>query len=278
MNFSVFIGSFMRMKLNFLWGIASLFMVSSCLESPEFPDNPTIEYDDLSYVEVGGFLESDSLILKLRFEDGDGDLGLRSNAAEDRNAPYNEVSFFSYNEATQRVIPFTLDTLTGSDLGLIENIITFSDRRNIPALDTLPDFVFPDRCDYYREQEIFRSGEEEPLVDDTLYVQKNPRFNNIYVGFFIESNPGSGNFEEFFWEYFQDECNINYDGRFPLINDIGKDKSSEGILTYRMTSIGWRNVLQNNRFKLKVFIFDRAGRKSNEIETPPLTLTEIQIN
>jgi hypothetical protein len=264
------------MKLNYLWVITSLFLMTSCLDSPEFPEVPSIEYEDLSYVEVGGFLESDSLILKLRFEDGDGDLGLRSNVAEDRSAPFNEVSFFSYNQTTQKVTEFALDTLRGSDISLIENIVTFSDRRNIDALDTLPDFIFPERCDYYREQEIFQSGQEEPIVDDTLYYHKNPRFNNIYVGFFIETTPG--NFEEFFWEYFQDECNINYDGRFPLINDIGRDKSSEGILTYRMTSIGWRNVLQNNRFKLQVFIYDRAGHVSNVIETPAVTLSEIQTN
>lgn len=266
----------MRMKLIYLWGIASLFLITSCLDSPEFPDTPSIEYDDISYIEVGGFLESDSLIVRLRFEDGDGDLGLRSDVSADRNAPFNEISLFSYDETTQELTEFALDTVT--NLILINNIVSFSDRRTIPDLDTLPDFVFPDRCDYYREEQIFLVGQDEPLVDDTLYIHKNPRYNNIYVGFFIETAAGSGNFEEFFWEYFQDECNINYDGRFPLINEVGKDKSSEGVLTYRMTSIGWRNVLQNNRFKLKIFIYDRAGHKSNEIETPALTLSDIQRN
>ncbi len=268
----------MRMKLNYLWVFSILLLATSCLDSPEFPETPTIEYEDLAYVEVGGFLESDSLILKFRFEDGDGDLGLRAQNSDDRRAPFNELSFFSFNEATNKVTEFALDTLTGSELVLIDNIISFSDRRRIAALDTLPDFIFPDRCDYYREEQIYLVGEEEPLVDDTLYVHKNLRYNNIYVDFLIETAPGSGNFDEFFWEYFQDECNINYDGRFPLINEVGKDKSSEGVLTYRMTSIGWRNVLKNNRFKLRVFIYDRAGHKSNVIETPPATLNDIQLN
>lgn len=266
------------MKLKYLWIISILPFISSCLESPEFPDTPTIEYENLSYVEVGGFLESDSLILKFRFEDGDGDLGLRSDNQEDRRSPYNEIALFSYDEATQELTKFSLDTINSSELDLIDNLVSFSSRRSIPALDTLPDFIFPDRCDYYREEQIFMSGQDEPIVDDTLYIQKNPRYNNIYVGFFVETAPGSDTYEEFFWEYFQDECNINYDGRFPLINEIGKDKSSEGVLTYRMTSIGWRNVLQNNRFKLKVFVYDRAGHRSNEIETPPATLTDIQTN
>ncbi len=268
----------MRLKLKYLWFISISVLVSSCLDSPEFPETPSIEFDDLSYVEVGGFLESDSLILQLRFEDGDGDLGLRSENATDRISPFNEISLFSYDEATQEVTEFALDTINSNELDLIDNLISFSDRRTIAALDTLPDFVFPERCDYYRERQIYLAGSDEPIVDDTLYIHKNPRYNNIYVGFFIETSPGSDEYEEFFWEYFQDECNINYDGRFPLINEIGKDKSSEGILTYRMTSIGWRNVLQNSRFKLKVFIYDRAGHKSNEIETPPVTLTDIQRN
>ena len=95
--------------------------------------------------------------------------------------------------------------------------------------------------------------------------------------FFVENVSGSGEFEEFFWEYSNPpECNINYHGRFPLINEIGRDKASEGVITYRMTSIGWRNTFQNNRIKLRVFIYDRAGNRSNEIETPAFRLDEIQ--
>jgi len=252
----------------------------SCLDTEEFPDEPSIEYNDIRYVEVGGFLESDSLILKIDFEDGDGDLGLRAEDNRDRESPYNDFSLFAFNPTSERITEYALDTLSSasqSDLDLVNNIIRFSDRRNIPELDTLPDYTFPDYCKYWREIQIFGPSSTEPLVEDTVYYQDNPRFNNIYVRFFVETSPGSNDFEEFFWEFSRPpECNVNYNGRFPLINEIDREKSSEGTITYRMTSVGWRTTFQNNRVKLRVFIYDRAGHKSNEIETPPFRLDEIQ--
>lgn len=268
------------MKIRLLWVSAAMLFLVSCLDTNEFPDTPKIDFDNIRYVEVGGFLETDSLIIRLNFEDGDGDLGLRADDNRDREAPFNDFSMFSYDTATQRVTEYALDTLSSgrpSDLELVRNTISFSDRRNIPQLDTLPDYTFPEYCKYYRTIEIFEPGNEEPILQDTAYYQSNPRFNNIYVSFFIENVQGSGNFEEFFWEYSTPpDCNISYHGRFPLINEVGREKASEGVLTYRMTSIGWRNTFQNNRIKLKIFILDRAGNKSNEIETAPFRLDEIQ--
>jgi hypothetical protein len=268
------------MKIRLLWVSALMLFMVSCLDTNEFPDTPSISYDDIKYVEVGGFLETDSLILRINFEDGDGDLGLRGDNQEDRRSPYNDFSLFSYDPDTRRVVEYALDTLSSarpSDIELVANSVVFSDRRNNPDLDTLPDYTFPEYCKYYRTIEIIDPNTSDILLQDTAYYNSNPRFNNIYVRFFIENNPGSGDFEEFFWEYSTPpDCNINYHGRFPLINEVGRDKASEGVLTYRMTSIGWRNTFQNNRVKLRVFIYDRAGNKSNEIETPPFRLDEIQ--
>ncbi len=268
------------MKLNLLLLSTVLFGMVSCIDTENFPDEPRIEFDDIRYVEVGGFLESDSLILKFNFEDGDGDLGLRAEDPRDRESPYNDFSLFAYNPTTRQVTEYALDSLSSasqSDLDLVESIIRFSDRRNVPELDTLPDYTFPEYCKYWREITIFGPSQDEPLVQDTVYYQDNPRFNNIYVHFLVETSPGSNDYEEFFWEYSRPpECNVNYHGRFPLINEVDRDKTSEGTITYRMTSVGWRTTFQNNRLKLRVYIYDRAGNKSNEFETPPFRLEEIQ--
>ena len=268
------------MKLNLLLISVLVFGLVSCIDTENFPDTPRIEFNEIRYVEVGGFLESDSLILKFDFEDGDGDLGLRSDDQRDRESPFNDFSLFAYDPVTRGITEYALDTLSAasnSDLQLVNNIIRFSDRRNVSDLDTLPDYTFPEYCQYWREIQIFGPGSDQPLVEDTVYYHRNPRFNNIYVRFFVESSPGSDNFEEFFWEFSRPpECNVSYHGRFPLINEVGRDKSSEGTVTYRMTSVGWRNTFQNNRIKLKVFIFDRAGNKSNEFETPAFRLDDIQ--
>jgi hypothetical protein len=45
-----------------------------------------------------------------------------------------------------------------------------------------------------------------------------------------------------------------------------------------MVSYGFENVLDNNIFKLKIYIKDRALNSSNIIESPEVTLQEIISN
>ena len=69
--------------------IALLLMVTltgwQCLQAPDFPDEPFIEFLNLSKdtMDQGVFME-DSLIVRFRFEDGDGDIG-RENQASANN-------------------------------------------------------------------------------------------------------------------------------------------------------------------------------------------------
>ena len=47
-----------------------------CLEAPNYPDEPFIEFLSLSKDTMDqGVFQEDSLIVRFRFEDGDGDIG-----------------------------------------------------------------------------------------------------------------------------------------------------------------------------------------------------------
>lgn len=54
------------------------FSASFCVQPPDYPEEPVLEYigfNKLTVPQGGGFLESDTLELRIGFTDGDGDLG-----------------------------------------------------------------------------------------------------------------------------------------------------------------------------------------------------------
>ena len=56
-----------------------------CLEAPNYPDEPYIEFLSLSKDTMDqGIFQQDSLIVRFRFEDGDGDIG-RTDADPENN-------------------------------------------------------------------------------------------------------------------------------------------------------------------------------------------------
>lgn len=66
---------------------------SSCLRRNDFPDEPQIEYID--FVKYQNTQGKDSIgVLKFRFTDGDGDIGLDE---PDTFPPFNEGSQYYYN-------------------------------------------------------------------------------------------------------------------------------------------------------------------------------------
>jgi hypothetical protein len=57
--------------------------ISSCVNPPDFPDVPKIEFVGMSKDTIlQGVFQQDSLFVVFSFEDGDGDLGRKANADE----------------------------------------------------------------------------------------------------------------------------------------------------------------------------------------------------
>ena len=64
----------------------------SCFDPPEFPDAPQVEYEDLNFIPARNPGDLDSLILYMRFKDGDGNLGFYGE--DDISAPFHDVFFY----------------------------------------------------------------------------------------------------------------------------------------------------------------------------------------
>ena len=72
------------MVKNPLWFLLIFIGVVACNDKPTFPVTPIIELNEFYFKDIEN-LSLDSLIIKIKFEDGDGDLGLESF---ETNPPY----------------------------------------------------------------------------------------------------------------------------------------------------------------------------------------------
>lgn len=68
-------------------------VAASCINPPDFPDTPSIEFKSLQVQRLPsapGLQPIDSITVTIEFKDGDGDLGL--NSEEYSNPPYNRLN------------------------------------------------------------------------------------------------------------------------------------------------------------------------------------------
>ena len=122
--------------------------LGSCLKAPSYSTTPEISVDDTSAVLkhfTGGTQPIDSVYITIRFQDGDGDLGL--SATESTVAPYAYPSRYNNNYFIEPYI----QTANGSFVSLVslgrltagaynsrfEHIATTSDNHSAPIKGTL---------------------------------------------------------------------------------------------------------------------------------------------
>jgi len=68
----------------------------NCLESPNYPDEPFIEFLDISKDTLDqGIFQQDSLVVRFSFQDGDGDIG------KTEQDPQNNIFFIDERTGTQ---------------------------------------------------------------------------------------------------------------------------------------------------------------------------------
>jgi hypothetical protein len=288
----------MTMKISKGLAIFSLLCVvlSSCFDPPEFPSTPTIEFDKVQFVDAA----TDSLILYLKFKDGDGDLGLDNSDPKYINYPFNNTFFFQEHNGLLDTLYTTTTQSQGSNQLPYEilNIpnaangkLVFPRTRKKPAYGTLPTYNCVDyeylvgrnllikQADYAVLDKIVRitdtlkstqTGLFYYQIQDTLLVATNPNHYNIEIDFLVKR--GDNDFVEY--DFRKEGCTQSYDGRFPILAE--RSGALEGTLRYTMNSVGFVNIFSIKTLKLRIQIKDRALHRSNVIETPEFTLDKIR--
>jgi hypothetical protein len=252
--------------LNYTGFVFLAVLGSGCFDQPEFSSIPAIELEDIYFGETPDFIDADSIVVRLSFKDGNGDLGLTE---DDVSEPYNARDFFTGDNGkllTVRSIetppvppyeaPFTCINYT-----------TTSD--SLTFLSTALDNT------YNITDTIFFQGDTYYTIADTVYFERNPNHYNITVQYFVKEN---GVFEEFNWltdvPNQGSNCGETFDGRFGRFSNDGN--ASEGIISYSMKSIGFTALFSVKPLKLKITIKDRALNISNVVETDEFTLASIK--
>ncbi|MBL7863972.1 MAG: hypothetical protein JNK10_03795 [Cyclobacteriaceae bacterium] len=241
-------------------GMAAIFL-ASCFDPPEYSNIPAIEFESVTFIDVAKTSDADSLILVVRFKDGDGNMGLDGKDPLDTLYPYQSRTFFdTVNSNVGYYYPFKNGPF-----------ITYKTKRTNPAYDTLPGFEDPFNCVNW---EIVRFSETEV---DTFYFQRNANHYNIFVDYLVKNNDGT--FSEFDWtkEFAYPQCGITFDGRFPILSkDLSKSAALDGRIRYSMTSTGFLILFSIKTLKLRVTIQDRLLNKSNVVESQEFTLQQIK--
>ena len=235
-------------------------VLAGCNKPPELPVEPVIDFNCVTFKEVAN--GQDSLIIKINFQDGDGNVGLRG---DESGIPYNDIFFFFDYQ---------------------DSLITYDTRRSVPGYDTLPSYEFPYYCTNWiinptiTVTDVIKGAnginyrvESDVTIEDTVYIQQNPNHFNMDVTYFVQRN---GVYEEFDWiTSFEPQCGESFNGRFPILSDLN-DRPLEGTLRYGMTSSGFLVLFRNDTLKLRIQIKDRDLNPSNVIETPPFTLLGVK--
>ena len=219
--------------------------INACFSPPNYPIVPQIEFDNICYgksTKPGGL---DSIVLSLKFKDGDGDLGL--NDSYNQDTTFTLQRYYNYKGA----------------------LVTYKTKRQNPSLG-LPDFVTPYNCTNW---EVKRNSAN--VVIDTVYTTFNSNYYNIFVDFYVNGvRFDASNY------FIYPNCSIaGYNGRFPVLSvDPSKKSALDGKINYSMFSSAFDALFSIKQLKLKITIQDRSLHKSNEITTPAFTLQSIRCN
>ncbi|EMR03861.1 hypothetical protein [Cesiribacter andamanensis] len=231
----------------------------SCEKEEDIPsDIPVISFKEFEFRNQNNPSLLDTLKVTFSFVDGGGDIGLRW----DEIAPPYHSFYLFYLENGQMT---TTQDIYRTDL------------IKIGDLPTLPSF----NCDDY----VIR---DSLPFQDTVYVQKNEFFYNIFVDLYVKEG---NDFELFDLTLGGAYCYINLHGRLPRLEnyarsgqrikvpDLGSgfelllDGLYKGEITYNLTSRSFRQTFAGKTIKLKLRIVDRKLQSSNEIETSEITFS-----
>ena len=223
---------------NPLWFLVILLAYVSCQDRPVFPLTPSISLSEFYFRNIAssdGRNLRDSIVIRVNFEDGDGDLGLRGDETQ---PPYHLYDVVTENGDTVRF---------GDD-------------------PSLPDY----NCfDYEIITNTSSVGDSLVVQADTILVDRNLDHYNFFLTFLIKEG------DEFVeYNTYETLCAPPYHGRYFILNTAGDIRPLEGELEYSFIS-SFRLQFRNDIIKVRIQLQDRALNKSNIIETEEFNIEDV---
>jgi hypothetical protein len=248
------------MKRSGNWVMMCLMMgllLASCFDPPQYSPIPAIEFESIVFKDIADPSSPDSLILSIKFKDGDGNLGLdptEVSCNSDQSICFNDKFYYKLSD--------------GSFITYKNYRINHASGKN----DTLPAFIKPANCLKWDVRTV--NGKV-----DTFYVQQNPNYYNIFVEFWIKNDFPAGTYTQYKIEeaFGYPQCASSFNGRFPVLSkDLSQKTPLDGTIRYAMQSVAFNLLFSIKTLNLKITIQDRLLNKSNTVETGDFDLTKIR--
>lgn len=100
----------MRYKFGLAF-VVLIFLVTSCYKTPKYSETPAIKFDSYSVTEP--YTVGTSGYLRIKFEDGGGDLGRANNSDSTKNCLVTKTK---YNSTLEMILPVIPNKGTSSDV------------------------------------------------------------------------------------------------------------------------------------------------------------------
>lgn len=217
----------------FLVTLVSL-LFTSCYDDPDFSDTPRLTDIDVYTKTISDI--RDSLVVRVGFEDGDGDIGLRDGEEEELSFEPNPATgepFWIYDKNDPRQIDFNCRDFRVVDLN---------------PNDTINQF-------------------------DTVRVVNNEAYFNFNASLFTKED---GEYQEVDLVERGLDCGAQLGGRvFPLKDDLDSNSPLKGVIQWS-TASAYSLLYKNDTLRIDIAIRDRAGNVSNVITFDDFTLDDVR--
>ncbi|MGB3848590.1 MAG: hypothetical protein WA958_01385 [Tunicatimonas sp.] len=223
--------------LRFLFlSLGTSLLLTACLKAPEFGDPPRLTGIEV-YVKEQQAQQQDSLVIRVDFEDGDGDLGVTGGETQfGAFVPVpnpDDGGFWYFDENDERLPSYNCRQYVDTDLNPTDGI---------DDMDTI-------RADY----------------DEAYY--------NFSITLYTKVN---GQYEEYDF-LLQPACSPPLGGRFPpLRDDFSVDRPLKGVIQWGTLGF-YNLSFGGDTLRIDVTIRDRAGNVSNVITKEDFTLSDPDI-
>ncbi|MBX9851716.1 MAG: hypothetical protein K2X86_08155 [Cytophagaceae bacterium] len=177
-------------------------------------------------------------------------------------------NYSSSNPVNEDSIVVTINFKDGDgDLGLRNEDVGYPYQEFDYKKDAMGDYIekgepgappYPN-CTLYKEGYI----DSDPLRD-TVWIEPNPNYYNYFTE--IDIKQADGSYLPF---DFNLVCGPLYNGRFPLLNSLDNKGPIEGTLSHAFRDISY---FEGETIRIKIYIQDRAFRKSNVVVTPDIII------
>lgn len=277
----------MKWIKNLCIGLVLIGVADSCIKEPTYSVVPQIEFAGDGIIFKKGSLTAripDTLIFKIKFKDGDGDLGY---------GPEDENSVYYYNPWFWAYSPTSLKKyITDSNIGpfSIYNSTTLSRYDRLSGITSLPDtlewinwgatklseFDTLPGINCQNWQQVYTDDATGSKVSDSVYITQNFKAFNVNIDLYkmVGTNYVLYNPET---DFHFPSCNFNLlRATFPDLSNDRKNAPLEGIITFRLQSLGLYTLFGGStKLKIAVTINDRAFHASNTIAMKDHTLQQL---